>query len=263
MSAGAAEADVTVAIDAASGVATITLDRPEKLNALRDGSLAELEAAIAALEADDRVHAVVLRGSGRAFCAGADIKAQTGFDAVDSDRFVAHGQQVFGRLRASELISVAALHGFVLGGGLELAMSCDVRVAAAETWLGQPEVSLGHIPGWGGTQLLPALVGRARALELLLGGERVGAAQALAIGLVDAVVDGPDPVPDATARARRYAGAPRQAVRALKTALHQGATQGLQAGLLAERAGVALCWGTDDSDERRRAFGGGGDGRSE
>jgi enoyl-CoA hydratase/carnithine racemase len=257
---GAAAADVAVTVDAGSGVATIALDRPEKLNALRDGSLTALGDALDALEADDAVRAVVLHGNGRAFCAGADIKAQNGFDAVHSDRFVAHGQRVFARLRASELVSVAALHGFVLGGGLELAMSCDVRVAGAETWVGQPEVSLGHIPGWGGTQLLPSLVGRSRALALLLTGERVSAADALAIGLVDAVVE--DPVREATDRARRYAAAPRQAVRALKTALYEGATHGVDAGLLAERTGVAICWGTDDSDERRRAFEG-ARGRSE
>lgn len=255
-------ADVTVEVDRASGVATVRLSRPEKLNALRTDSLDALGAAVRRLERDEAVRAFVLAGAGRAFCAGADIKAQTGFDGVDSDRFVALGQEVFERIRASELVSVAALHGYVLGGGLELAMSCDVRVASAGARLGQPEVGLGHIPGWGGTQLLPALVGRSRALDLLLTGRQVDAAEALEIGLVDQIVDSGDPMPTALERARAYAGAPRQAVRALKGALHAGATQGREAGLLAERAGVAVCWGTHDSDERRRAFGDRGSDRS-
>jgi enoyl-CoA hydratase len=243
-----------VELDGAAGVATLWLDRPRKLNALGAGLLDALGIAIDVLEVDDAVHAVVLAGRGRAFCTGADIKEQATFDSVDSDRFVARGQALFTRLRASELISVAALHGYVLGGGLELAMSCDVRVASATTQLGQPEVTLGHIPGWGGTQLLPALVGRSRALDLLLTGERVDAARALELGLVDAVVDDEDPAPAARAWVARYAGTPRQAVRALKTALNAGETSGREAGLLSERAGVALCWGTDDSDSRRRAF---------
>jgi enoyl-CoA hydratase/carnithine racemase len=240
--------------DAAPGVAMISVDRPGQLNALRGSTLEAIGTAITRLEEDAEVSAVVLEGRGRAFCAGADIKEQAAFDADDSARIVALGQAVFARLQKSTLISVAALHGYVLGGGLELAMSCDVRVAATGARLGQPEVTLGHIPGWRGTQLLPALVGRSRALDLLLSGEPISATRALEIGLVDEVVEDGAHVAVATARAARYAAAPPHAARALKAAVDAGLMNGPEPGLEAERAGVALCWTQQDSAGRRDAF---------
>jgi enoyl-CoA hydratase/carnithine racemase len=225
------------------------------LNALNTSLLVALEAAIDRCESEPSIRVLVLGGRGRAFCTGADIKEQAGFDAAASDRFVALGQRVLGRLQSAPFVSIAALHGYVLGGGLELAMSCDLRIASPDTSLGQPEVTLGHIPGWGGTQLLSALVGRGRALDLLITGDRISADEGLAIGLVDDVVGQGEAQERAEALARRYATALIEPVRAIKAAMYAGAAFGHQAGLLAERSGVARCRESGENAARLRSFG--------
>ncbi|WP_328912257.1 MULTISPECIES: enoyl-CoA hydratase/isomerase family protein [unclassified Streptomyces] len=214
-----AAADVEVAADPGTGVAVIRLARPGKLNALRSGAVRELDRVIGVLEADPDCRVLVLAGRGRAFCSGADRGERADFTPDSRRRFIAAGRATLARLRSSPLISVAALHGYVLGGGLELAMSCDLRVADEGTLLGLPEVTLGHLPGWDGPALLSRLVGRGRALDLVLTGERLGASAALAAGLVDEVT------PDGTAfaaaldRARRYAAAPAAVTGRVKQAL--------------------------------------------
>lgn len=175
-------------IEDMEGVRWITLNRPDKLNALNRATLVELDAAVAAAGSDNAVHAVVITGAGeKAFVAGADISELNTLGPVEAKEFALRGQAVFNRIERLAKPVIAAVNGFALGGGCELAMSCHLRVASANAIFGQPEVKLGLIPGYAGTQRLPRLVGRGRALEILLTGRNVGAEEAERIGLVNTV----------------------------------------------------------------------------
>ncbi len=171
------------------GIALVTVRRPEKLNALNAAVISELSTAFRAVQEDTQVKGLILTGEGvKAFIAGADIAEFAGLSAVEGERFSRQGQAVFRQLEALRKPSVAAINGFALGGGLELAMCATIRIAAEEAKLGLPEVKLGLIPGYGGTQRLPRLVGKAKALEMILAGSMLTARDALQCGLVNAVV---------------------------------------------------------------------------
>jgi enoyl-CoA hydratase len=175
------------------GVRTITINRPDKLNALNTATVAELAAAAADAAADPAVDAVVITGAGeKAFVAGADISELAELGPVEAKEFALRGQRVFGQIERMGKPVVAAVNGFALGGGCELAMACHLRVASSNAVFGQPEVKLGLIPGYGGSQRLPRLIGKGRALELLLTGRNVKADEALEIGLANAVCDPDD-----------------------------------------------------------------------
>lgn len=175
--------------DAATGVLTLTVNRPAKLNALNAATIAELDAAAQQALADPAVRAILLTGSGeKAFVAGADIAELAALTPVQAAGASAYGQQVFARFEHSPKPVVAAVNGFALGGGCELAMACHLRVAADTARFGLPEVSLGLLPGYGGTQRLPQLVGKAKALELMLTADMIKADEALRLGLVNHVV---------------------------------------------------------------------------
>jgi enoyl-CoA hydratase len=177
-----------LAFEVADRIATITVSRPDKLNALNDATIAELGLAIDEARARDDVGAVLLTGAGRAFVAGADIAELVNQTPASAQTRAMTGQAVFRRFETSPKPTVAAVNGFALGGGCELAMSCHFRIASDAAKFGQPEVKLGITPGYGGTQRLPRLVGRGRALQLLLTGEIIDAEEALRIGLVNTVV---------------------------------------------------------------------------
>ncbi len=171
-------------------IRTITINRPEKLNALNVATVAELDAAISEVEADDTIAAVVITGAGdKAFVAGADISELATLGPVEAKEFALRGQEVFRRLERLTKPVVAAVNGYALGGGCELSMACHFRVASSNAVFGQPEVKLGLIPGYGGTQRLPRLVGKGRALEILLTGRNVAAAEAQSIGLANVVCE--------------------------------------------------------------------------
>jgi enoyl-CoA hydratase len=177
-------------IDDVDGIRRITINRPEKLNALNVATLGELAQAIEEIESDDSVAAVVITGAGeKAFVAGADISELASLGPVEAKEFALNGQEVFRSIERLGVPVVAAVNGFALGGGCELAMACHLRVATANAVFGQPEVKLGLIPGYGGTQRLPRIVGKGRAMELLLTGRNVGAAEAKDIGLVSLVCE--------------------------------------------------------------------------
>jgi len=181
----------------------LTISRPEKLNALNVATVSELERAITEAAQDRDVWALALRGAGdRAFVAGADIEELNTLSPVDAREFALRGQAVFGRLETLRKPVIAAVNGFALGGGCELAMACHIRIAADQAVFGQPEVKLGLIPGYGGTQRLPRLVGKGRALEIMLTGRQVGAEEALQIGLISQVCPGAD----LTARVEKVLG---------------------------------------------------------
>ena len=169
-------------------IATITVNRPDKLNALSAALISELGTAIDQAVADPDVGGVILTGAGRAFVAGADISELSGQTPMGAVARARRGQEIFGRFEHSPKPTVAAVNGFALGGGCELAMACHLRLAGESAKFGQPEVKLGIIPGYGGTQRLPRLVGTGRALQLLLTAEVIDAAEAYRIGLANKVV---------------------------------------------------------------------------
>ncbi|MCG8374178.1 MAG: enoyl-CoA hydratase-related protein, partial [Balneolales bacterium] len=173
-----------------SGICTLSINRPEKLNALNNQVFTELDSVLTEIGRDDSVKGVIITGVGeKAFVAGADIKEFSSFNSKQATELSLRGQSVFQRLEDFHKPVIAAVNGFALGGGCELAMACHIRVAISTARLGLPEVSLGLIPGYGGTQRLPQLVGKAKALELIMTGKFIGAEEAYAIGLVNQVVE--------------------------------------------------------------------------
>lgn len=183
-------------LDQRDGVLWITINRPKKLNALNGETILELCDAVAKAEKHESVLGLVLTGSGdRAFVAGADISELNQLSPVEAKEFALRGQALFFAIERLAKPTIAAVNGFALGGGCELAMACHIRMASENAVFGQPEVKLGLIPGYGGTQRLPRLVGSGRALELLMSGRNVNADEALSIGLVNSVFEAPELVP--------------------------------------------------------------------
>jgi enoyl-CoA hydratase/carnithine racemase len=242
-----------VRVDTEGAVATIRLDRPPA-NALgREVSL-ELSEASRAVADDAAVRAVVLWGGERLFAAGADIKAMAEWGPAEIDPDVSALEQACRDLEAVAKPVVAAITGYALGGGLEVALAADFRFAAEDAKLGLPEINLGIIPGAGGTQRLPRLVGLARAREMIYSGRHVGAEEALAIGLVDRVVPPAEVYPAALEEARRWASGPTRALGAAKAAVN-AAAQGDQAiGLRVEHDVFVDLFATRDQKEGMRAF---------
>jgi enoyl-CoA hydratase len=242
-------------IERDDAVAILTLRRPNALNALNRQLLAELSAAVAETAAADAVRVLVLTGSGeRAFAAGADISELAALDAEQARRFAEAGQALFGAIETLGKPSIAAVQGFALGGGCELAMACTLRVASETAQFGQPEIDLGTLPGFGGTQRLARLVGRGRALDLLLTGRRIPAAEAERIGLVNRVVPAADLRREALALAHTLAGKPPLAIRYILKAVTDGADLTLESAQALEASLFGLAAATADMKEGTAAF---------
>lgn len=236
-------------------VRTVTLNRPDKLNALDRTTLVELHAAFEAAGDDPDVHVVVLTGAGpKAFVAGADIAQMGGLSVVEARDFSRLGQRLMSRIEQLGKPVLAKVNGFALGGGLELAMACHLRIAADSARLGQPEVNLGLIPGFGGTQRLLRLVGRGAALELCLLGQPIDAARAAQLGLVTRVVPADDLTAETDKLADQLATAAPQALRGVLDAVLVGGEAGLEAGLEFETQAFAIAFSTDDMREGTGAF---------
>lgn len=236
-------------------VSTLTVNRPDKLNALDASVLDAFDEALAELEADREVRVLLVTGAGgKAFVAGADIEELSQKDALTGEAMSRRGQELFRRLELAPFATIAVIGGFALGGGLELAMACDLRIASEKAKLGLPEVTLGIIPGYAGTQRLPRLVGQGRALELILTGEMVRAARAHEIGLVNQVV----PADSLMETARELAGkivkvGPVAAAKA-KWLVYFGADVPFQQGCEAEASAFGVLCATEDMAEGTRAF---------
>jgi enoyl-CoA hydratase len=240
-------------LEARDGVAFVTLDRPDALNALNGETLLELGMAFDLVEADAEVRALVVHGAGRGFCAGADLAGFAELDDVFAGREASlAGQDVMNSLAALPIPTVAALHGFAVGGGLELALACDLRVAAPGTRLGLPETTRGLIPGYGGTQRLPRLIGEARALDMILTGRLVDAEEALRFGLVARLAD--DPVAAAEELARGMLRSAPVALGLAKEAVVRGLDGTLPQGLEVEADLFGLVATTEDRAEGVRSF---------
>jgi enoyl-CoA hydratase/carnithine racemase len=242
-----------VRVEVAEGIATIRLDRP-KMNALNSQVQGEIAEAAAAVSADPSVAAVVLYGGERVFAAGADIKEM-------ADLTYAQMAERSGKLQASFTAVaqipkpvVAAVTGYALGGGLELALCADFRVLGESAKVGQPEILLGIIPGAGGTQRLPRLIGPARAKDLIFSGRHVGAAEALAIGLADKVVPDAEVYTAARELVAQYVGGPALALRAAKQAVDAGLEVDLDSGLEIERLQFSALFATEDQKAGMHSF---------
>jgi enoyl-CoA hydratase len=236
-------------------VATVTLDRPKALNALSAATLVELESAFDDLAADTAIRAVLLTGAGdRAFAAGADIRELAALAPEEGRVFALRGQGVFRRIETLGKPVIACIRGFALGGGCELAMACTFRIAAEDARLGQPEVKLGIIAGYGGTQRLPRLVGRGAALKLLLTGAIIDAREALRIGLVDEVVPAAELMTRADALAMEIAANAPIAVTQTLRAVDEGLSLPLELALLREAARFDELCATADKAEGTAAF---------
>ena len=237
------------------GVALITVNRPEKLNALNRETIRELDEAFGSAERDGSIRGIVLTGAGtKAFIAGADIQEMAGMGAVEAEGVSREGQKTFRKLETMRKPSIAAINGYALGGGLELAMCCTVRFAANEAKLGQPEVKLGILPGYGATQRLPRLIGPGRALEMLLSAETITADEAMRIGLVNRVMPQDELLPASQEWLSKVLRNGPLAVGLTMHAVHEGFDMGLEAGLAFEAMAFGVAASSADCREGMGAF---------
>lgn len=244
-----------LAIGQKDKVRTITLNRPDKLNALNRATISELHIAFDQAAADESVHVIILTGAGpKAFVAGADISEMNGLSPVQARDFSRHGQKLMSKIEQSGKPVIGMINGFALGGGMELAMACHLRFAADTAKFGQPEVNLGLIPGFGGTQRLLRLAGRGPALELCLSGQTIDAARAFALNLVTRIYPADTLLEETEKFAAHLANLAPQALRGVIDAIHIGGEAGLDVGLDYETQGFAIAFSTEDMKEGTGAF---------
>jgi enoyl-CoA hydratase len=244
-----------IIFNAQDGIVTITFNRPKALNALNRALLTELNQALSEIEKDESARVLVLTGSGdKAFVAGADINELAACNTLQAKRFAKLGQQTISRLQALDIPVIAAVNGFALGGGSEIALACDFIYAADTANFGLPEITLGLIPGFGGTQRLPRLLGANRAKELIFTGQMVPAADALAMGWVNTVCPADELMSSVNKIAANLAAKGRVALRAAKQAINNGLNSDLATGLNLELDAFAICMASVDAKEGTTAF---------
>ena len=243
-----------VKLNVEAGIAVVTIDRPEALNALNQQTLAELEAAFQTLGGDGSLRAVILTGAGKAFVAGADIKTMAGYTPMEARAFAQRGSRLFSLIEDFPHPVIAAVNGFALGGGCELAMACDLRIASEKAKAGQPETKLGIMPGFGGTQRLPRIVGRSAAKYLIYTGEVISAARALELGLFDEVVAPDQLMPRCLEIAKTIAARAPVAVSLCKAAINLGIECTLEHGLRHEAEVFSETFTTADQKTGMLAF---------
>ena len=243
-----------VTLEKQGHVGVVTMNRPEALNALNDQVLRDLDAVLTQAEEDAELYVLVVTGAGRSFVAGADIGQMSGFSAVEGKAFGVYGNQVFAELENLSKPTIAAVNGFALGGGCELAMACDIRLASEKAKFGQPETGLGITPGFGGTQRLPRIVGASRAMELILTAKTISAAQAREIGLVSEVYPPEELMDRALELANAIAANAQVAVRQSKAAIRRGLQTDMATGAAFESEAFGLCFSTQDQKDAMTAF---------
>ena len=245
----------TIVLTIERGVATITLNRPQRLNALNRQMFRELEEAFGKVAVDSGARVLVITGAGdRAFAAGADIREFVEMDPVAALDFSRNAQRIFRTLETMPKPTIAAVNGFALGGGCELMMACDIAYAADTAQVGQPEITLGIIPGAGGTQRLARLVGKQKAKELMMTGDMIQAEEALRLGLVCKVVPAAELMTEVGRLCERILGKGDVALRMVKEAIEAGAQVDLPSGMEMEAKSWAVCFTTEDHAEGVRAF---------
>ena len=245
----------TLLVEKKDNIAIVTINRPKVLNALNATVIEELEKAFTELKNDPEVGAVILTGAGeKAFVAGADISGLVELNPLEGKEFAEKGQAVFNLIENLGKPVIAAINGFALGGGCELAMACTIRIASEKAKLGQPEVNLGIIPGYGGTQRLPRLVGKGRAMELILTGRMVDASEAYQMGLVNKVVAPEKLLDEAIEMAKVILSKGPLAVKFAMEAVNRGLEVNLEEGLKIEADLFGICCATEDKVEGTKAF---------
>ncbi len=248
-------AEENILLEVEHGIATVTINRPKKLNALNAETITQLFQIFKKLKSDTEVKVIIITGSGeKAFVAGADIEEIRDHDDISGRIFALRGQRVFRFIEKMDKPVIAAINGFALGGGCELAMACHLRIASENAKFGQPEINLGLIPGYGGTQRLPRIIGSARALYLLLTGEMVDAQKALELGLVNEVVPQENLLKRAREIAETLAAKAPIAREYILKAVTEGIEMNLDAGLNLEAELFGNICGTEDMKEGTTAF---------
>jgi enoyl-CoA hydratase len=238
-----------------NGIATITFNRPKVLNAMSLEVITELAQALKVCAQDDSVKALILTGAGeKAFVAGADISQMQNSTSVEILKLMETGQETLRFLETMAKPSIAAVNGFALGGGTEIAMACDIRIAAENAMFGQPEILIGILPGWGGTQRLPRLVGMGRAKEMILSGAQISAQRAYEIGLVNKVVPAAELLAEAGKMARKFTTLPGFALKMAKNSINYGFDMSLDNAVKLELSAVSQCFSTQDQKEGMKAF---------
>lgn len=235
-------------------IGILSLNRPDALNALNSELLDELNQAIDMINNDEDIHVLILTGEGRAFVAGADIGEMRGMNSIEARAFAEKGLSLFRKIELMEKPVIAAVNGFALGGGCELSMCCDIRLASEKAKFGQPEVGLGITPGFAGTQRLSRLVGVGRAKELIFTCDIIGAEEAYRIGLVNKVVEPEELMNAAIEMANKILSKSQLAVRYSKTAINRGIDTDLDTGMAIEKDLFGLCFATEDQKEGMGAF---------
>lgn len=235
-------------------VGILSINRPDVLNALNSKVLEELEDAILKIKEDEEIYVIIITGEGRAFVAGADISEMKNMNSMEARKFSQKGMEIFRKIELMEKPVIAAVNGFALGGGCELAMCCDIRIASKKAKFGQPEVGLGITPGFAGTQRLSRLIGIGRAKELIFTTDMIDAKEAYRIGLVNKVVEKDRLMDIAMEMANKIASKGQLAVRYAKTAINRGIETDIDTGMAIEREVFGLCFATEDQKEGMRAF---------
>lgn len=243
-----------VTLEAKGPIGILTMNRPEALNALNEQVLRDLDAALDQAAAQDDILVLVLTGAGRSFVAGADIAQMKDLSPMEAKRFGLYGNGVFLKLENFPKPVIAAVNGFALGGGCELAMSCDIRVASEKAKFGQPEVGLGITPGFGGTQRLARIVGVSNAMELILTAKVIKAEEAARIGLVSHVYPAEELMDKAIELANAIAANAQVAVRQSKAAIRRGMQTDMATGAAFEAEAFGLCFATEDQKDAMKAF---------
>lgn len=238
-----------------NSIATLRINRPDALNALNSEVLVELSQAVDLVDGDPDIHVLVLTGQGKSFVAGADIAEMKDLGPEEARAFASRGLSAFRKLEQMEKPVIAAVNGYALGGGCELAMSCDIRIASSKAKFGQPEVGLGITPGFGGTNRLSRLVGPGKAKELIYTGSVVDAKEAMRIGLVNTVAEPEELMVTAMKMAKKIAANGQLAVRYSKQAINRSLETDIDTGLEIERSLFGLCFSTEDQKEGMEAFG--------
>ena len=245
----------TLLLDVKDNIAVVTLNRPEKLNALNEQTIKDLNSVFDELKKNEEVYVVVLTGSGeKAFVAGADIKELNKLDMIGAKEFAEKGQAVFNKIEKFDKPVIAAINGFALGGGCELALACHIRLASDNAKFGQPEVNLGIIPGYGGTQRLARLINTGRAMEYILTADMISADEAYRIGLVNKVYPQTELLDKTIELGKKITGKGQQAIRLAIKAVTAVDEMSLKEGQNLEASLFALCCGTEDFKEGTSAF---------
>ena len=241
-------------VEKENGIAIVKINNPQSLNALNSTILGELDTLFTELENDSSISVIILTGEGKAFVAGADITEMSSMDAAEGKAFGEKGAKVFRKIELLSKPVIAAVNGYALGGGCELAMCCDIRIASAKAKFGQPEVGLGITPGFSGTQRLPRLVGMGKAKELIFTAEVINADEACRIGLVNSVAEPEELINTAVAMAEKIAGKAPVAVKYSKESINRGMQCSMDEAINIEANLFGLCFATEDQKEGMKAF---------